>query len=60
VADAKKLYTISEVHEKQIIPMSLAGIYKACSEGEIQTVKVGGRVFIPSWYIDNLLNEPKK
>lgn len=52
----KKLYEIQEV--MQFIPMSIAGIYKACSEGKIPTVKVGRRVFIPSWYIDKILGEP--
>ena len=52
----KKLYGLSEV--LNIIPMSKAGIYKACAEGKIPTVKVGRRVFIPSWYIDKILGEP--
>lgn len=52
----KKLYGLSEV--LNFIPMSKAGIYKACSEGKIPTVKVGRRVFIPSWYIDKILGEP--
>lgn len=52
----KKLYGLNEV--LNIIPMSKAGIYKACSEGKIPTVNVGRRVFIPSWYIDKILCEP--
>lgn len=55
---AKKLYEIQEV--MQFIPMSTAGIYKACAEGKIPTVKVGRRVFIPSWYIDKILSEPSE
>ena len=55
---AKKLYEISEVHNQGLIPMSLGGLYKAAKDGAIPTVKVGKRVFIPSWYIDKLLNEP--
>jgi len=38
--------------------MSLAGVYKACSEGKIPTVKVGRRIFIPSYWVDNMLNDP--
>ncbi|VBB06426.1 Hypothetical protein LUCI_1658 [Lucifera butyrica] len=56
MANTKKLYDLSEV--LSIIPMSKAGIYKACSEGKIPSVKVGRRVFIPSWYIEKILNEP--
>lgn len=52
----KKLYTIEEA--LGVIPMSKAGIYKACSEGKIPSVKVGKRIFISSWFIEKLLNEP--
>lgn len=52
----KKLYTIEEALE--IIPLSKAGIYKACSDGKIPSIKVGRRVFIASWFIDKILNEP--
>lgn len=52
----KKLYNLNEV--ATIIPMSKAGIYKACAEGKMPCVKVGRRVFIPQWYIDKLLREP--
>jgi len=52
----KKLYDLEEV--RGIIPMSKAGIYKACAEGKIPTRKIGKRIFVPSWYIEKLLNEP--
>lgn len=52
----KKLYTVKEA--LKIVPFSIAGIYKACAEGKIPSVKVGKRIFIPSWYIDDLLNKP--
>lgn len=52
----KKLYEIPEF--QKIVPMSTAGIYKACSEGKIPTVKVGRRVFIPAWYIDEITSKP--
>lgn len=54
----KKLYEISEVHAQGLIPMSLGGLYKAAKDGTIPSKKIGKRVFIPSWYIDQLLNEP--
>ncbi|MBP1763147.1 MAG: hypothetical protein H6Q65_205 [Firmicutes bacterium] len=53
----KKLYGLSEV--LTIIPMSKAGLYKACSEGKIATVKIGRRVFVPAWQIDELVNKPQ-
>jgi predicted DNA-binding transcriptional regulator AlpA len=51
-----KLYNLEEV--RKIIPLSKAGIYKACKEGTIPSLKIGKRVFVPSWYIDKMLNEP--
>lgn len=54
----KKLYEIAEIHKGRIIPMSLGGLYKACAEGKIPTVTIGKRMFVPSWYLDKLLNEP--
>lgn len=56
----KKLYELSELLSENggPIPLSRAGIYKACAEGKIPTVKVGRRVFIPSWYVDKILSEP--
>lgn len=52
----KKLYDLTEVLD--IIPMSKAGIYKFCSNGEIPCIRIGRRIFIPSWYVEKLLAEP--
>lgn len=52
----KKLYDLNEA--LSIIPMSKAGIYKACAEGKIPCVKIGKRVFIPAWYIDQITIAP--
>lgn len=56
----KKLYEIQEVIQKNggPIPMSLAGAYKAAKDGKFPTVRIGRRVFIPSWYIEKILSEP--
>lgn len=56
----KKLYECKELLKKYggPLPMSAAGFYKACSEGKIATVRVGNRVFVPSWWVDKMLNEP--
>lgn len=58
----KKLWEIEEALAKNggPIPMSKAGIYLACSKGNIPTVRIGRRVFIPSWFIEKLLNEPQQ
>ncbi|SEP46820.1 helix-turn-helix domain-containing protein [Propionispora vibrioides] len=56
MANGKKLYDLNEA--LTIIPMSKAGIYKACTEGKIPSVRVGRRVFIPSWYIEKIISEP--
>ncbi|MDR3562099.1 MAG: hypothetical protein P4N59_11785 [Negativicutes bacterium] len=52
----KKLYEIDEILE--IIPMSRAGIYLAVKKGNVPSVRVGGRVFIPAWYVDKLVSPP--
>ena len=40
------------------IPLSRAGIYAAAANGDIPTVQIGRRRFVPSWYIDQLLAPP--
>ncbi|MBP2644092.1 MAG: Helix-turn-helix domain [Firmicutes bacterium] len=52
----KKLYEIPEVLE--ILPMSKAGIYLACSKGDIPSVRVGRRLFIPAWWVEDMTNRP--
>ncbi len=54
----KKLYDVEEV--LTIIPMSRSGLYLACSRGEIPKVKVGRRLFIPAWWIDEMVNRPNQ
>jgi hypothetical protein len=52
----KKLYGISEF--KKLVPLSTPGIYKAVATGILPSVRVGRRIFIPSWYVERLLSEP--
>jgi len=52
----KRLYEIEEL--RGIIPLSRAGIYLAVKKGEVPSVRVGRRVFVPSWYVDKLLSPP--
>lgn len=53
----KLLYELPELLRKNggPIPMSRAGIYAATKNGTIPSVRVGRRVFVPSWYVDSLL-----
>ncbi len=53
----KKMYTIKEFC-RDIIPLSEGGAYKAAIEGKIPSVKVGKRIFIPAWYVNEILNKP--
>lgn len=41
------------------IPLSRAGIYAAAANGDIPTVKIGRRRFVPSWFVDQLLSPPQ-
>lgn len=42
------------------IPLSRGGIYRGISTGEIPCVKIGGRLFIPDWYVKKITSESKK
>ena len=53
----KKLYDLKEV--RQIIPgISQASLYNACKRGEIPSVRIGGRIFIPAWWVKKVTHEP--
>lgn len=56
----KKLYELPELIRKNggPIPMSLGGIYLAAKNGQIPTVKIGKRIFVPEWYVAQLLSRP--
>lgn len=58
--EAKKLYALQELLSVNggPIPMSRAGIYAAAAKGDIPTVHIGRRKFVPSWYIRRLLMPP--
>ena len=58
---AKTLYSIDELLRKNggPLPLSRSGIYLAVNNGVIPTVSIGRRKFVPSWYVDGLLNPPK-
>lgn len=56
----KKLYELQELISVNggPIPLSRAGIYNAVAKGDIPTVNIGRRRFVPSWYVDKLLMSP--
>jgi len=56
----KKLYALQELLSTNggPIPMSRAGIYAAAAKGDIPTVHIGRRIFVPSWYVYKLLTPP--
>lgn len=57
----KKLYDIKELLSCNggPLPLSRAGAYNAATKGQIPTVKIGKRVFVPSWYIEKILMPPQ-
>lgn len=57
---AKTLYEISELLKINggVIPLSRAGAYLAIKNGDIPSVRIGRRVFVPSWFVDKLLTPP--
>ena len=52
MSNCSKLYDLTEIRE--MIPLSRAGVYLACKRGDIPTVKIGRRIFVPAWYIDEI------
>ena len=54
-----KLFTVEEALAKNggPIPLSKSGLYRALAEGQIKKVNIGRRVFIPSWFINELINK---
>ncbi|MEN6566529.1 MAG: hypothetical protein ABFC57_09515 [Veillonellales bacterium] len=58
--NAKRLYEIKEVLSINggPLPISKAGIYLLVSRGEIPSVRLGKRVFIPSYFVEQLLKPP--
>ena len=58
--DTKKLYEIKELLSINggPLPISRAGLYAAATKNLIPVVKIGRRLFVPSWYIDQLLMPP--
>lgn len=58
---AKKLYDLKELLSSNggPIPLSRSGIYNAAAKGDIPTVKIGSRVFVPSWFVERLLLPPQ-
>jgi hypothetical protein len=57
---ARTMYESQRLAQKNggPIPMSVAGIYKAIKDKKIPSITIGRRVFIPSWYVDSLLDKP--
>lgn len=52
----KRLYTVKEFRD--IVGLSQSAVYKHLADGIIPTVKIMKRVFIPSWYVDELTAKP--
>lgn len=58
MVNKKYFYSIKEL--TSIIPVSLCYIYKACKTGDIPSISIGGRKFVPSWYVDEITQKPQK
>lgn len=55
--DEGKLYAVEDVISTNggIIPLSKSCIYKLMKKGEIPSVRIGKRVFIPGTYLKTLV-----
>ena len=50
----KKLRNLTDLLD--IVPCSRAHLYQAAKRGEIPTIKIGERIFVPGWYFDALVS----
>ena len=50
----KKLRNLTDLLD--IVPCSRAHLYQAAKRGEIPTIKIGERIFVPGWYFDLLVS----
>ena len=47
-----KLLTIKEA--LKIVPLSRSGMWQAIKRGEVPSVRIGGRVFIPAYWVNEI------
>ncbi len=52
----KRTYSVSEFVKE--IGISMTQTYRLIERGEIPVIRLGHRLFIPSWYVEQLLGEP--
>lgn len=55
-----KMWSIDEILQKNggPLPLSRAGAYMLAARGEIPTVRLGRRVLVPGWWVEQLLTRP--
>ena len=51
-----KLLTVKEALE--VVPLSRSGMFQAIKRCEIPVIRVGKRIFIPSWWVNRIVNPP--
>lgn len=54
--DERAAFSPKEVIEKT--GLSKNTVYRALKNGDIKSVRIGGRILIPQWAIEQLLREP--
>ena len=57
---AKNFFDLDELREDVFQnKISKAHIYNLCSRGEIPAMKIGRRLLVPAWYVEQILHGPK-
>jgi len=58
----KRMYDVKEiiVANGGILPLGLSTVYAYMKQGKIPYKKIGDRMLIPFWYLENLLKEDAK
>lgn len=59
VTDVKNMYSVPSFRKEVLNnEVSRAHVYRMIEKGEIPTVKIGQKLLIPGWYVEQLLGEP--
>jgi excisionase family DNA binding protein len=61
VTNIKNMYSVPSFRKEALNnQVSKAHVYRMIEKGEIPTVKIGQKLLIPGWYVEQLLGEPVK
>lgn len=55
---SKQAYSVPEF--AKALGLSRAHVYNLVARGEVPTIKLGHRLIVPGWYVEQLLGKPEQ